>query len=347
MPKTVDVEVGSPEWLEERKKYIGASEAAAALGLSAYSSPIEVCLKKRGVLPEEPASKPMRRGLAMEAPIALAYAKLVGAKLLPTKFMVHENGFMACTPDAFIKGANRHLQVKTAGFFTKEAWGDPPDGVPDYYYIQVAHEMAVCGTNSCDLVVLFAAEEMFDTLIGIIKGGGTKKEKAVRLQIAADIIPTMDFRVYTITRNLEFEKVLIEQEREFWEDYVKGGKTPPYDGSEAARKHLLSLHPEATGIIRDAVTAELKLIEKFREENRKEGAAKAESDRLKQLIIKAIGDDIGLTGDFGKVKWYNAKESKSVSWKGVALEMNATKKAIAKHTTITAPTRKWSAKFTK
>lgn len=50
------------EWLELRKGYIGGSDAAAVVGLNAWSSPYAVWADKVGKLPEKEDTEAMRLG---------------------------------------------------------------------------------------------------------------------------------------------------------------------------------------------------------------------------------------------------------------------------------------------
>ena len=55
--------VGTAEWLEERRSYLGASEMAGALGLSPWDDPISVWERKIGEAAVSRCRRPIRRTL--------------------------------------------------------------------------------------------------------------------------------------------------------------------------------------------------------------------------------------------------------------------------------------------
>lgn len=68
----------TPEWLEARGHGVGASEAAAALGLSRWESKYSLWARKCGLVPPPEPSVAMRVGTALEPMIASLYADQVG-----------------------------------------------------------------------------------------------------------------------------------------------------------------------------------------------------------------------------------------------------------------------------
>jgi putative phage-type endonuclease len=71
------VPAGAPRdvWLAARQHGIGASEAAAVLGLSPWESAFSLHWRKRGVLGGVDETEPMRWGTILEAPIAAEFAR--------------------------------------------------------------------------------------------------------------------------------------------------------------------------------------------------------------------------------------------------------------------------------
>ena len=53
-----------PEWLEQRRKTVGGSDAAAIVGLSQYASAYTVWADKTGRLPDKPDSRGISRARA-------------------------------------------------------------------------------------------------------------------------------------------------------------------------------------------------------------------------------------------------------------------------------------------
>ena len=74
-------EMTREEWLDFRKKGIGASDAAAAIGISKYKSQVELYLEKTGQYQiefSEEAQERMDMGLAIEEFISQRYQEKTG-----------------------------------------------------------------------------------------------------------------------------------------------------------------------------------------------------------------------------------------------------------------------------
>jgi len=73
-------EIPSPDWVEERKNYISGSIAAAILGKSAYSTPLQVWLRKKGHIPPINSSEIMFFGNIFEPNMAEYFTSVTGLK---------------------------------------------------------------------------------------------------------------------------------------------------------------------------------------------------------------------------------------------------------------------------
>ena len=168
----------SPEWYsmrrydpnrKERPVVIGASEAAAAMGLSQYQSPLELYLIKRGeyepVVSQEQRDR-MDYGTYMEPLILDRYERQTGVITRRGWQMCFSltHSFCAATPDAMTHPVDgeRIVEAKTAawGMFDKtgesaEKFGEEgTDQVPIQYLIQCQQLMHVMGCDRVDIPVL-------------------------------------------------------------------------------------------------------------------------------------------------------------------------------------------------
>lgn len=145
------------EQKELRKKHLCASDAAPALGLSPYKSPVELWLEKRGEITEDESigdRLPVQIGNACERPI-LEYAiqKLGLTEASPANLMrVHDNGVLAANFDALaFEGSDEDapfLPVEAKYAERREEWGpeqDGLDGIPQQYAVQMLTQIAVIG----------------------------------------------------------------------------------------------------------------------------------------------------------------------------------------------------------
>jgi putative phage-type endonuclease len=207
-----------------RSKGLGGSDTAAAIGLNPYQTPLELYFEKIGEAIERPFTQRMHFGNQLEAVIADEYARRTKTRVRKSR-RTHkhpQHDFMLAHVDRTIDKHNKILECKTADKWAArdDQWGlgnrydetgcliEADDKVPDYYLMQVAHYMAVLDKPQADLAVLI---------------GGN------------------DFRIYSISRDLELEAALIELEQEFWEEHVLA-RVPPLPSNE---KDLVRLFPKS------------------------------------------------------------------------------------------------------
>jgi putative phage-type endonuclease len=204
------------DWLSVRKNGIGGSDAAAAAGLSPYTSPIELWMIKVGLdanLPKPDANdttEPVYWGTLLEPIVAASYTKQTGNRVRRVNAVLQHPTipFMLANIDREVIG-NRDVQLlecKTAGEFGARLWRD---GVPEYVQLQVQHQLAVTGRQAADVAVLLCGQKL---------------------------------EVHRVMRDDGLIARLIELEAAFWR-YVEAGTPPPADGSESADRALRCLYP--------------------------------------------------------------------------------------------------------
>jgi putative phage-type endonuclease len=267
-------------WLEERRAGIGGSDAAAVVSLHPWKSPLQLYLEKRGELPQsEEETEAMFWGKALEEPIARRYCEVTGRKV--RRQPIRKSGkhpWMLANIDRQIIGEPRGPGVyegKTSNPWTKI---DGLEGLPDHYYLQLQHYLAVTGYEwgSC----------------GILIGG-------------------QRFLWFDVERDQSTIGVLVEAEREFWRR-VELGDPPPADGSDATREMLKLLYPQDSGgsVILDDPEAyhEATSLVNVRDVLRQHEAIKQEyENRLKVRMGDAAE---AVIPGFGKISWKSSKESR-------------------------------------
>lgn len=202
------------EWLENRRKGLGGSDAGAVLGFNKYTSPYKLFLEKTGLYKSETDSEAAYFGTLLEDVIRQEFSKRTGKTVVATNDLyVHDDyPFMQANIDGLIPEENAILECKTVSEYLKDEWVD--DEVPASYLCQVHHYMAVTG----------AERAYFAALIG-----GNK------------------FVWKVINKDPEFEKILIEREYDFWNNHVLTGIPPEMDGSDASALVLKDMYPEDDG----------------------------------------------------------------------------------------------------
>lgn len=140
------------KWLKTRDLGIGGSDCATVLGLNPYKSAYTLAAERLGMVEPDDLSKNPRVwfGTALEPIVAARFEDLTGKK-------VHRRGtlrdpdhpYMLANIDRWVEGEKVGLEIKTADARMARFWGDKDDPedptVPDAYYCQCMHYMAVTG----------------------------------------------------------------------------------------------------------------------------------------------------------------------------------------------------------
>lgn len=193
------------KWLEARAIGIGGSDAAVIMGMNPYKSPYQLWLEKTGQAeaPDLSHVQAVYWGSKNEANIADWFQEETGkrVKRLGT-LRSREYPFMLANVDRTVVGENAGLEIKTAGVSQYCKWKD--DEIPDAYYCQCLHYMAVTGAAYWYIAVLL--------------GGNEAKWKRIE-------------------RNEEDIQHLIMAETDFWK-LVEARTPPPVDGSDSCAAAL-------------------------------------------------------------------------------------------------------------
>lgn len=149
--------------LNLRKKGIGGSDVAAILGLSRFSTAVDIWNKKIGetkeleLRPDDPKTAMMYWGKVMEPAIVDAYVKITGNKVIRGDeigqlshpdypwLIANVDGF------AFVGDEKIIFEAKYTQYMSKE-WGEQwTDVIPIEYMCQLQHYMHVCGLQQAHL----------------------------------------------------------------------------------------------------------------------------------------------------------------------------------------------------
>lgn len=193
------------KWLEARAIGIGGSDAAVIMGMNPYKSPYQLWLEKTGQAeaPDLSGNQYVYWGTKNEANIADWFQEETGKKVKRLGTLrSKEYPFMLANVDRTVVGENAGLEIKTAGVRQYRKWKD--DEIPDAYYCQCLHYMAVTGADYWYIAVLL--------------GGNEAKWKRIE-------------------RNEEDIQHLIMAETDFWK-LVETKTPPPVDGSDSCAAAL-------------------------------------------------------------------------------------------------------------
>jgi putative phage-type endonuclease len=269
------------DWLRERRKGIGASDAAAIIGLSPYSNPFITWLDKTGQLPlDHGAEEPGERwGRFLEGAIADAFEAETGLHVVNRGLVVvhPEHEWMRATLDGHV--AEGPTRTEPAGIVlgvyeaktTNGRDGTWKDGPPEWYHLQVQHQLAVTGLDRAWVPVLI---------------GGS------------------DFEVHEIQRDEKVVRLLLKYESEFWFDNVLAGVPPAVDGSERTGDALRRLYARPQRSECELPDHAAGLVRQYLRATAVEKASKQQAEKAKNELMALLGDaEVGLVDGRPLVQW--------------------------------------------
>lgn len=207
----------TPEQLKARQKGIGASEAAAALGLSRYANatPLDVYLRKvaEEVMPQGEETPAQKRGHLLESAVLDFFesdekgGKL--SRLAAGKSLFSEKyPFLFATCDALTWDKGEPVEAKTVGGHMAKEWGEPgTDDVPQEYLIQVTQQMIVTKSRQSYIPVL---------------------------------LPGLEFQIYRVELDKELAGMLVEGLRRFWARVINREPPEPRNAADVAKLYRRS-----------------------------------------------------------------------------------------------------------
>ena len=193
------------KWREGRKHSIGASDAAAVMGISPWKTEAQLWDEKANGKMLDFHNADTVRGHRSENHILELYGIETGRKIFSgERIMLMSNHipFMSCTLDGIDFTDENNpiiIEVKSVKFSHGE-WSD--DKIPDYYFTQLLHQLAVTGWNEAILLVRFTRNEGWD--------GASERMYHVKREDVQDQIDK-----------------LVRKESKFWNTYVVNKRRPP------------------------------------------------------------------------------------------------------------------------
>jgi putative phage-type endonuclease len=306
-PKSINIaDMGYEDWLELRKGSIGGSDAGAIMRyVGEWGSPLTVFLDKKGLAKSKEMSPAAKRGKILE-PVIREYfgEEYPGITIIKSPYMFYskEHDFISANLDGFIHAEKPFeingktieglggLEIKS----TKTGYGFGADEIPDGYYAQVQHYMAVTGLQWFVMAVYFLENE--------------------------------DIGYYVIGRNDDFiNNDLIPAEKDFWENYILKNEWPAAVGIDSEEEMLtgmfeggstLTLGEEERELCREYLGAHVRFKEA-------EDTKKRISITLKEILVKKQSNN-------GEKKISAIAGGYSISWsrfQQTRLDTEAIKKA--------------------
>lgn len=154
----------TPEWYAARSTGIGSSEAAAACGVSSYSTPLEVYARKVGQLDEKQDNDAMRLGRLLEPIVAQEFARRSGIGIAQYPVGMLRSADLPCmlaTPDAVLESGELLECKTTSGWRAKSLGEQGSDAIPDEWLCQAQQQLHVAGLAVCHIAVLIDGRNLW------------------------------------------------------------------------------------------------------------------------------------------------------------------------------------------
>jgi Phage-related protein, predicted endonuclease len=266
-----------------KAKTIGASQLAAALGKSPFSSRFDLYFDLTGqsVFEGSPATK---RGQYLEEGVAKYWAAEFGGELIRQGPIYGEKPIYIdgweddcgryifhARPDYFAKdrfGNDILLEVKTTRTLDKKWEGDVP---PWHYWIQVQMQLLATGFSDAILVAF---------------GMSTDEIREYRIEYdEAAILSALD------------------EAAEWWREYPAKNQLPPFDGSEQAYRAYCDIAEER---VVEASPDVVEVLARYSAVRSAIKEAELEEKELRAKIFESMGGASVLTAEGRKVAWVKA-----------------------------------------
>jgi putative phage-type endonuclease len=278
--KTLQSLLPGVSWIRDRANYIGGSDVSSILERNPYSTPLQVWMRKKGLLPPIESSPIMDFGHYFEPILAAHFEQVTGLKTrqVHKTYQHEEHGFLRANIDRMVLASGSEptavLELKTT---TSQRLKALDGEIPQEWFLQIQHYLGITGYEKAYLQIYERDTCTF--------------HEPVLIDRADDLI-------------IENMSKLIN----WWNVHMIGGKRPePINGEDC-----LILYPDSTdGAIKEVTPAQYKLYNELVEIRERKEELEQSEEYLKTLLKKAIGESEVLSCS-GKplIKWKSTSQNR-------------------------------------
>ena len=305
----------SEEWLQQRLKGIGGSDASVVLGINPWKSRLQLWHEKvsKKIDPESADALIFQIGHALEPIVANKYAKITGRKLEVRPQRVHpEYPFILGNIDREIIGDERGpgiLEIKTKGAYVN--WHG--DEIPPYYMSQVQHYLGVYGYQWAGFAVLDL---------------GTRK--VTHFDIERD-----DKQIVKI----------IDEEKKFWK-LVEARVPPEVDNSKVCGDFLREYYNQSECVTIDLIgnNEATKWAMMLRDIRKQEKLLDTQEVECKNHLMSLVGSAEKALGNNFKISWKSPKDKAVFNLEKFKIDHPI---LVKQYTTYEPQTRRFTVSFPK
>jgi putative phage-type endonuclease len=144
----VTLEQGTDPWLEWRHNGIGASDASTIMGENRFKSYEELLHEKRGPARDFGQNAAMARGIELEPEARRLYSVKTGRDVRPVCIQSTRYEWLRASLDGLTLDHDAVVEIKCGASAYRMA--SETGCIPDYYYGQVQHILALTGLDLLD-----------------------------------------------------------------------------------------------------------------------------------------------------------------------------------------------------
>ena len=270
---------------------LGASQVAAALGLSPFQTPAQLAMEILGRIPAQVENDAMRGGNIMEPAIAKLYTSQTGIDIFPdnTTYTHPEYDWLICHPDYYKPcglESRTLIEIKNVGARQRYRWDD---GVPVHVVAQVVLQSLLTGCTDVEVVAFF---------------GGWEVE------------------IFPLTITEKQQESLLYKVAAFWVDWIEKNMIPPVCDKDL--EMIKTLYPTSDNV--EEATATPKVMEdvkSFREYKILRNQMDKTIGTLEAKIRLMMGGSAILLNPDGtrEFTYKQAKHSVKTDWENMVLEL--------------------------
>ncbi|SHG17224.1 putative phage-type endonuclease [Fodinibius roseus] len=253
-------EIPSEAWVKERRNYIGGSDVAAILQQSSFKTPLQVWLRKQGVIDPTQSTPIMEFGNVFEPVMASYFEDITGLKTrrVNKPFVHEEHEFLRANIDRQILNTDGVpgtgvLELKTTNSHRLNALGGQ---YPLEWEFQIQHYLGLTGYQYGYLFIYERDTcEFYEPIL--------------------------------VERNEEFITENTQQLIEWWQAHMVEGNRP----DPTSEEDLLILYPDSSdGKVVEASPTTQKLYEELKQVRGEKSKLEDRETELKNQLKEEIGD---------------------------------------------------------
>lgn len=253
-------EIPSQEWVENRRNYAGGSEIAAICGESSFKTPLQVWMRKNGLIEPDPSNPIADFGNVFEPVMDSYFQEITGLKTrrVNRPFVHGEHDFLRAHIDRqILNGADdlgtMCLELKTT---TSHRLKKLADAYPKEWYYQIQFYLALTGYKKAYLFIYTRDDCQF-------------------------------YEPILIERAEEFITEIMAKVIQWWKIHMINGKRPEPQNEE----DLLILYPNSSdGKVIETTPRDFAIYQELKEVREQKSDLKEKETALKNELKASLGD---------------------------------------------------------